>query len=305
MTTFMKSIMQSEEKRPEYPDWRHDAEADRLYVQQCLMLNAFGGKLLLCPLDTTRPNLRILDSGTANGQFLYSLIEDGHITHPETAELIGTDIKPFRDTIGLPRNITISTQDILKPWPSEWDGNFDLVHMRNTLANTGTFDGAVSAVRRLVDLVKTGGGGYIQLVDGKMTGGPIDEVHDPPSIKLFKIMHDLISLRGMNVTLGGSVDKILSVAATGDDGVIKLKNFGSFTAVSVCGKGAATKQLEEMGYRQIQGLYDGAMFLMRMAPQDKRPVTLEQLEDLFPDLMREAEEGGVKIAWYAAWAERV
>lgn len=110
---------------PRYPDYRHAAEARRLRMQGSLVVDALGGSLLLCPLDVEIPDLRILDSATADGHFL-TLVRD-QLAHPESAELVGTDIAPF-PPLDLPDNITLEKQDVLQPWPQKWESYFDLVH---------------------------------------------------------------------------------------------------------------------------------------------------------------------------------
>ncbi|RYP21126.1 hypothetical protein DL765_002415 [Monosporascus sp. GIB2] len=277
-----------------YPDRRHADESRRLEIQARLALDALGGKLLLCPLDLSRPGLRILDSATANGHFLYSLRSE--LADPESAELIGTDILPF-DTIGLPPNITLSKQDIHAEWPSDWAGTFDLVHQRTALTVTGTRERAVDAVRRLILLAKPGG--WVQLVDGWM---PSDEIqqNDPPATKLMKVMQFCLKKMGFDATIGKEAGEILADAGQG-----LLQNLDSFTVVSPCGKGAATKELEEMGYEQFQGLHGAAMFMLNRMPEEERPIPLDQFENLLQDILSQAREGEATLNWSAAWGQRI
>lgn len=44
------------------------AEVDRLSAQHYVVKNAMGGKLVLAPIDLSKPDLRILDSATADGK---------------------------------------------------------------------------------------------------------------------------------------------------------------------------------------------------------------------------------------------
>jgi hypothetical protein len=279
---------------PQYPDYRHAAEARRLRMQGALALDALGGNLLLCPLDLSRPGLRILDSATADGHFL-TVVWD-QLAHPESAELVGTDIAPF-PPLDLPDNITLAKQDILQPWPEKWEAYFDFVHQRTALAVTGGMEGAVAAVKRLVGLIKPGG--WIQLVDGSVIAGNIAE-GDKAFVKLLKVIWRALTRIGMNPTLGASTAEILRRAGEGS-----LQNLGEKQGVSVLGKGAATAELEEMGYEQLRGLHNACMSLLKGMPEEERPITLEQLEGLLTDLLREAEDGDSQMTWYAAWGQKI
>ena len=123
---------------PQYPAPPDAAEARRLHAQGYIAVDALGGSLILCPLDTSRKNLRILDSATADGHFL-TLVRK-QLDDPETAELIGTDIADF-PPLDLPNNITLVKQDFLKPWPEKWEAYFDFVHQRLALSIAGDMDG--------------------------------------------------------------------------------------------------------------------------------------------------------------------
>ncbi|KEY69597.1 hypothetical protein S7711_06225 [Stachybotrys chartarum IBT 7711] len=277
-----------------YPDRRHAAEGRRLEIQARLAVDALGGKLLLVPLDVSRPGLRVLDSATANGEFLYSLRKE--LADPDSAELIGTDILPY-DTIGLPSNIKLSKQDIHAEWPEEWAGSFDLVHQRTTLTMTGTRERAVAAVRRLVLLTKPGG--WVQLVDGWMPSEPI-QPDDLPATKLAKVMHFGLKKIGFDPTIGYEAGEILAKAGEG-----LLQNVDSRTVVKVCGKGAATQELEEMGYEQLQGLHSAATYMLTRLPEEERPVPLDEFQNLLEDILAQAREGKATLNWSAAWGQRI
>ena len=134
-----------------YPGPRDASEAVRLRAQHDLCKAAHGG-LVQCPIDLSRPNLRILDSGTADGYWLYDLLQENPAL--KTAELIGTDIAPFKEgTFERPSNIKLMRQDMLAEWPKEWEGSFDFVHQRNAMANTGNWETGVQTMRKLIKLV--------------------------------------------------------------------------------------------------------------------------------------------------------
>lgn len=278
---------------PQYPDVRHAAEARRLRMQGALIADALGD-LILCPLDTSRTDLRILDSATADGHFL-TLVRE-RLAHPESAELIGTDIAAF-PPLDLPDNITLERQDILKPWPEKWEGHFDFVHQRTALAVTGGKERAVEVVRRLIGLTKPGG--WIQVVDGALMTGEIAE-GDKAVVKLFKLLSQLLIRIGMSITLGVLTADILKEAGEG-----LLRNIGERQGVSALGKGAASEELEEMGYAELTGIHHGLVLILKGLPEEERPVTLEQAEGLLPEVLREAQAGECEMTWYAAWGQRI
>ncbi|KAL7936567.1 hypothetical protein V8C35DRAFT_332901 [Trichoderma chlorosporum] len=278
---------------PRYPDIRHAAEARRLRSQGTLITEALGG-LVLCPLDTSRSDLRILDSATADGHFL-TLLRD-QLAHPESAELIGTDIAAY-PPLDLPENITLERQNILKPWPEKWEAHFDFVHQRTALAVTGGMNQAIEAVRRLIELLKPGG--WIQIVDGTLITGEIVE-GDKAVVKLFKVLTQCVVRVGLDTTVGRSTADILKRAGEG-----LLKNIGEKQSVSPLGKGAVSKELEEMGYVELKGIHDGCVTMVKGMPKEERPMDLGQLESLLPEVLKEAQAGECEMTWYAAWGQKI
>ncbi|KAL6856543.1 hypothetical protein J3F83DRAFT_769709 [Trichoderma novae-zelandiae] len=275
------STSQSQAPEPQYPGLHNAAEARRLRIQGSIVVDALGGSLILCPLDTSRKGLRILDSATADGHFL-TLVRK-QLAHPETAELVGTDIADY-PPLDLPDNI-------------KWEAYFDFVHQRTALAITGDMDRAVDTVRRLIALLKPGG--WIQLVDGCVMRGEIEE-GDKPFAKLLKLIGLCTARLGMDTTLGGSTAEILKRAGEG-----VLRDMGERHGVSVLGKGAASKELEEMGYEEVKDIHGVAVRLLQNMPEEERPMTLEQVEKLGREVLREADAGECTMTWYAAWGQKI
>ncbi|TFB01966.1 hypothetical protein CCMA1212_005740 [Trichoderma ghanense] len=220
---------------PQYPDVDDAAEARRLQRQGSIAVD----------------DLRILDNATADGHFLTLVRKQLH--HPETAELVGTDIADF-PPLELPENITLAKQDVLKPWPDKWETYFDFVHQRTALSIAGDVDRAVGTIWRLIALLKPGG--WIQIVDTCLMLGEIKEA------------------------------EILRRAGEG-----LLRDIGEKQGVSVLGKGAASKELEEMGYEEVKGMYRAGIMYLQNMPQEQRPMTLQQLDLLWRDVLRGGEVG--------------
>jgi hypothetical protein len=157
-------------------------------------------------------DLRVLDSGTANGLFLKQL--RSMLAYPDSATLIGTDIAPFEQNMDEPDYIEWHKQDINADWPEIWQGTFDFVHQRAVVSSTGDWYGAAKATIRLARLAKPGG--YIQLVDSAL---PIEEIEegDPPSLKLMKTLGQFLGSFGLNNHAGDKLDNLLRIHEDHDE----------------------------------------------------------------------------------------
>ena len=127
---------------------RSTPEAIRLHAQHDICRSALGGKLIHAPIDLSRPNLRILDSATSDGYFLYDLART-ELGDPGSATLIGTDINEFPEIQDLPPNIKLVKQNMMEDWPADWLGTFDIVQQKNAVVHVGTIEEATKTMRRL------------------------------------------------------------------------------------------------------------------------------------------------------------
>ena len=173
-----------------YPGERTTTETTRLHAQHDLVVDALDGELL-CPLNTSQQGLRILDIGTADGWWLHCVRKK--LAHPETAELIGTDIAPYPDAV---ENVTI--HDFREAFPQEWQGRFDMIQLRAVMASAGS--SALDVVSRALALLKRGG--HIQLVDSSMPSGELLDT-DKPSIQFFKRVGNLLANQGTTSLVAG------------------------------------------------------------------------------------------------------
>ncbi|KAF1993581.1 hypothetical protein P154DRAFT_588988 [Amniculicola lignicola CBS 123094] len=124
---------------------------------------ATDGGLVFAPIDSTSSNLAVLDSATGDGHWLGDLARKLKIG----AKLVGADIasQNFIEPEQLPANISLIEDNILDPWPVQYQEHFDLVHQRLVLMVCD--DGkSVTAIQDLFATVKPGG--WIQLHDGDM-----------------------------------------------------------------------------------------------------------------------------------------
>jgi gliotoxin biosynthesis N-methyltransferase len=75
---------------------------------------------------------------------------------------IGTDVESELFPSGLPNDLTLVKHSFLDPWPSGWNGTFDLVHQRLGLAGAGQVP-LRKVVEGLAGLCKSGG--WVELAE--------------------------------------------------------------------------------------------------------------------------------------------
>ncbi|KAJ5972729.1 uncharacterized protein N7479_002647 [Penicillium vulpinum] len=144
------------------------------------------GRLVVAPVDLTRPKLRILDSGTADGRWLLDL----HASLPFTLghQYIGIDSLSKLFSTNLPTQITLKEQRIDATWPIEWQGSFDYVHQRLVLPGS-EYITHQETVTNLCQLVKPDG--WIEL---------IEQDHDTPNpggmVKAEQLIRDIFTHAG-------------------------------------------------------------------------------------------------------------
>ncbi|KAK4500132.1 hypothetical protein PRZ48_008318 [Zasmidium cellare] len=134
-------------------------EQARLEGQHEVVLHAMNGQAIYAPIDLSMPNLRILDSGCANGRWLQDLAKS---VAPTQHSYVGTDVADGAFPDHAPENFTFVKQSITDPWPDSWKGSFDIVHQRFTLAAAAKL-GLLPVVRSLADLLKPSG--WMQLIE--------------------------------------------------------------------------------------------------------------------------------------------
>ncbi|KAH9906921.1 hypothetical protein F4778DRAFT_800852 [Xylariomycetidae sp. FL2044] len=132
-------------------------EVDRLTANDSVFAYAMKNKRVLAPLDMTKPGLKVLDSGTADGLFLRSI--EPLLAKPCT--LSGYDIMPSFFARSHPPHFTYGVHNLAEPWPVDMHGQFDLVHQRFAIPGCGKTATPRQSVGFLSKLVAPGG--WIQL----------------------------------------------------------------------------------------------------------------------------------------------
>ncbi|KAM3511779.1 hypothetical protein MY11210_004599 [Beauveria gryllotalpidicola] len=151
------TLLRAREKG-EYHLEYHNEEVARLAAQHEVFLDAMG-KLVFAPIDLNQTNLRILDSGTADGRWLVdlrrSLSSSNHV-------FIGTDSVEKMFPLTAPEGIVLQVQRIDGHWPQSWLASFDFVHQRLVLPGC-EYCTAAEAVKNLCNLAKPGG--WVQIME--------------------------------------------------------------------------------------------------------------------------------------------
>ncbi|PGH15367.1 hypothetical protein AJ80_05551 [Polytolypa hystricis UAMH7299] len=210
----------------------HEGDEVNRLRQQHLWLKHSMPQLILAPVDKSRPNLRILDSGTADGTWLFDIS-----TGFSEASYVGTDIAAHLFPVAPPENMTFKIQSIKDPWPEIRQSSFDLVHQRLVLACCDEAAAKV-AVRRLVELAKPGG--WIQLMECDHSGGFAPEVaaQHPALVKFGELVISHLAGKGQCGQQGLHLKRLLA-----DSGVVDIKEAIYDMPVGVSAENAAVGEV--------------------------------------------------------------
>ncbi|KAI0809925.1 S-adenosyl-L-methionine-dependent methyltransferase [Xylaria sp. FL0064] len=156
-------------------------ESGRLDFQHRFFDDVMNNELL--PLHITRQlaeksSPRICDIATGTGIWLKELAK----VLPASAELVGLDfdVSKFPEPETLPSNIKMSFGNAYEPFPDEFRGRFDVVHLRHFVLATKK-DYCVPLVRNLLSLLRPGG--WLVWVEA---GAQLASA-EPPSEGLFQV----------------------------------------------------------------------------------------------------------------------
>ena len=107
---------------------RNRQEAHRLENQHSLLKKFCGGRLLHHAIPLDKVQNAIADVGTGTGVWIRDIAKS--FEGPPNPRLVGFDISPAQFPSQKTPNIEFVVQDILNPFPVEYHGKFDLVHVR-------------------------------------------------------------------------------------------------------------------------------------------------------------------------------
>lgn len=188
--------MASGQKSHQYfPELSSQQDVNRLRGGHRTIKHAMKGNLVYAPIDFSQSPLRILDTSTSDGYWLFDLRND---LGPEKGHtFVGVDIDGSRFPSDYPKDVTLQVQDIGDEWPSEMEESFNLVHQRFGILSAGRPPRDV--LQKLLNLVKPGG--WIQLVE--MTNSAPED--DPLANRQFLYLVDkLVTVQG----LGGVLESL-------------------------------------------------------------------------------------------------
>ncbi|PYI03137.1 hypothetical protein BO78DRAFT_400013 [Aspergillus sclerotiicarbonarius CBS 121057] len=141
---------------------QRDAEDSRRLDEQFDLLTENLGylihpKVLWSLTNTTTPPIKIADLATGTARFLRR-VADCSDAILANAILDGSDLSASQFPVpsSLPPNVQLRVQDVRAPMPREWEGRYDLVHVRQIAAGL-TPEEWESVVANLARLLKPGG----------------------------------------------------------------------------------------------------------------------------------------------------
>ena len=123
------------------------------------------------------------------------LLRDLQTRVSPTTELVGTDIMPSFLQVAEQHeggNIRYVLHDINEPFPQDFQGHFDLTHVRVMLAAAAQ-TGLKAAVRNLIDTVAPGGWLQVQEVDTAED----DPAYSPTTKDFITLLRGLFSMIGL------------------------------------------------------------------------------------------------------------
>ncbi|KAI2699499.1 hypothetical protein CBS147332_8385 [Penicillium roqueforti] len=266
---------------------RHQGEYDRLRTQHDLVKTAMNGKLLYCPVDIKQPNLRILDSATAEGTWLMDLAQ----SVPPSTSLYGTDIAPqhFLPENLRPSNLHLSLHSIFDPWPADFQNSFDVVHQRFVLT-VASDQTAQQAVKMLFSCVKPGG--WIELHEGNMLSIQEGPEH-AAFVKFRDIMVKAWAAIGNQPSPGSFLVQWLQGA-----GAVEIQE-----SVQVIKVGAASEDPEQ-GERAVVVLLHLLDGMKRMLSGKPGQPKSEEFDTLRNELEIELRNVGNIYHYHLAWAKK-
>ena len=106
---------------------RNRQETDRLDAQHSLLKQFCDGRLLHPVIPLNRVQTAIADVGTGTGVWIRDVAKS--FGGPAKPRLVGFDISSAQFASDA-SDIEFVVHDILKPFPPEYHGKFDLVHVR-------------------------------------------------------------------------------------------------------------------------------------------------------------------------------
>ncbi|KAJ5504753.1 hypothetical protein N7463_007627 [Penicillium fimorum] len=241
------------------------------------------GRLVIAPIDLSRSNLRILDTGAADGRWLVDL----HASLSSTLghQYIGFDSLSKLFSTNLPSQITLREQRIDATWQAKWQGSFDYVHQRLVLPGSEHMTHQ-ETVTNPCQLVKPGG--WIEL---------IEQDHDSPNMggmaKAKQVVRDIFTHAGCDYDYPHKLCEFLDKAGMED---IKVQVFDIPIGV--------LSPDPEMGAKSIWQVRSALEGFMPTARGIECSLPREELEDMPDFTERELKRVGGYQRLFVAYGHR-
>ncbi|KAI1410440.1 S-adenosyl-L-methionine-dependent methyltransferase [Hypoxylon sp. FL1857] len=278
--------MASEDDRNDYP-LDNAAEAKRLSDQHAVIKAFMGNKLVVAPIDLSQPNLRILDSGTADGTWLLDL--RGSLQSPESASMVGIDINAPRFPTYPPTGVSFQIQNVLDPWPKAWRNSFDLVHQRLVLAGSGSK--ASNVVKRLLENVKPGG--WVQLTESAPNIGADD---GPAMHQFFALLQEMFAFMGTGTTFSMEISQWVE-----DAGFVNVE---SKVFPYDIGAKIVDETLRARSLSSVNAAVAGLTMWGSQLPNGLKCMTRDELATLPARLNQELSEQGASYPLVVVWGQK-
>ncbi|KAJ8069780.1 hypothetical protein OCU04_000196 [Sclerotinia nivalis] len=262
------------------------ATSQRLINQHNVVINALGGKLVLAPIDLTQPNLRILDSATADGHWLQQLRE--HCGSSKNNTYVGTDINSKILPTSFPPEFDFYLHNFGTPWPLATHASFDLVHQRLSLPGAAPHS-LPQAVRNLFELVKPGG--WIQLVEAEQ----IAPNSGPVFLEFLELVRQVFEGTGAGWKYAEHLRQWLEEAGAVDIQEISVD--------MVLGASNEKNELVEMGASSTAGAMSGLVMHAKAMNLDTK-LSNEQLDTLGDRLYAELVQTGAHYPLRSVWGRK-
>lgn len=259
------------------------SEKERLAGQHDVITNAMGGRLLFAPVDLSKPGLRILDSGTADGRWLLEL----HSSSPSRHEYVGTDIDQGLYPDPAPDGTHFQNQSIREDFPAGWLGSFDVVHQRLVMAAAPP-ETVSSVVKRLAGLLKPGG--WMQLVEADTDSA---QENGPALTSFLSFAQQMSTAGGMGPNLATTLADAMREAG--------LQSVEERSVDVLHGRKNPDESLKSKSVASLCNAVPPLLQGVRMILPDKFD---DDASTLQPRLRKELEEFGGKTKVMVVWGQK-
>ncbi|EAL85112.1 hypothetical protein KXW98_006902 [Aspergillus fumigatus] len=258
----------------------HQPELLRLRALDATYDDALEGKLVVAPLDMSEPGKKILDSGTADGTWLRNVRSKQSVPHDYYGSDVEGELFP-KD----PDGITYFAHSFKDPWPQQYLGFFDLVHIRGSLAGSAP-EGPAPVIQNLTTLLKPGG--WVQLME-------MNAFSPPPNGPAMTDFAKMASEMFTGIGVGDFANNNKSMLE--DAG---LKNVQEKRVIVNLGK----KAKPELHDQSIHGVTGPIVPLTSVARTVKSSFTGEQLDALPARVKEELETEGGQVEMIIAFGQK-